>query len=162
MNLRILKAGLAGTALLGMAATAQAATTTGTAKGRILKQITLTATQDLDFGTIVSGAAADTVVISTGGSRTCGAGLVCSGTTTAAAFNATGSSGATVNITAAASVTLSEVGGATMNASLVKSANTMVLTGVSNIFNVGGTLTVGANQVDGVYTGSFNVSVDYQ
>jgi Mat/Ecp fimbriae major subunit len=35
-------------------------------------------------------------------------------------------------------------------------------TGASQIFFVGGSLAVGANQAAGTYTGSYNVSADYQ
>ena len=59
----------------------------GTAKAKILRQITLTNTSDLQYATVISGATASTVAVSTAGGVTCGTGLTCTGTTTAANFN---------------------------------------------------------------------------
>lgn len=151
-------AGVAAIALGGTAA--YAATANSTASARILKQVTVTKTADLDFGTIVTGTAPATVDISALGVRVCGAGLVCSGTTTAAAFGIVGTVGQTVRITAAGPVTLSS-GTNSMTATLLSSAATRTLTG-TDAFTVGGSLALGANQADGVYTGAFAVTVDYQ
>jgi len=48
-----------------------------------------------------------------------------------------------------------------MSSTLVASAATLTLA-ASNNFTVGGTLSVGGSQADGVYTGSFTATVDYQ
>ncbi len=162
MNIRLMKAALVGTVFAaGFAATgAQAATATATAKAQILRQITVTKTADLDFGTIVTGAAASTVVISPAGARTCGAGLVCTNAATAAAFGIVGTTGSVVTLAAAGPVSLVS-GGNNMSATLLTSAATRTLTGTDS-FTVGGTLSVGANQADGAYTGTFTVTVDYQ
>lgn len=162
MTIRSIKAALVGAALLaGFGATsAQAATASATARAQILRQVTLTKTADLDFATIVTAATASTVQVSPAGVRTCGAGLTCTGTVTAAAFGIVGTTGQTVTLAAAGPVTLTS-GANTMTATLATSAATRVLTGTDS-FTVGGTLSVGANQADGVYTGSFNVTVDYQ
>ena len=47
---------------------------------------------------------------------------------------------------------------------LTRSATTMTLANaaVGGSFQVGGTLSLAANQADGNYTGTFNVTVDYQ
>ncbi len=149
-------------AALGLGATsANAATATATARAKILRQITLTNTSDLQFGTIVTGATASTVAISTGGARTCGAGLVCSGATTAADFTIGGTTGMVVTISVPASVTLTS-GANSMTASLAASAATTTLVASAGNFSVGGTLAVGANQVDGDYVGTFTATVDYQ
>ena len=164
MKNQILKAIVATTTLaaLGLGATAaNAATATATARAKILRQVTLTNTSDLQFGTIVTGLAASTVAIDSAGVRTCGAGLVCTGTTTAADFTIGGTTAQVVTISVPASVTL--VSGANnMTASLAASAATATLAANAGAFSVGGTLSVGASQADGDYTGSFTATVNYQ
>lgn len=163
MTIRTFKAALVGTVVLaaGMGATsAQAATATATARANILRQITVTRTADLNFGTIVTGATADTVVISAAGARTCGAALVCTGTVSAAAFDIVGTTGSVVTLAAGGPVTLTS-GANSMTATLAASGATLTLDG-TDAFTVGGTLGVGANQADGVYAGTFTVTVNYQ
>jgi Mat/Ecp fimbriae major subunit len=164
MNTKFLKAAIlastvAATALVSTAA--QAATASATARARILRQVTVTNTSDLQFGTIVTAAAASTVVVSTAGARTCGAGLVCSGATTAAGFNVTGTTGQVVTISVPASVNLTS-GANSMTATLNSSASTATLVANAASFSVGGTLAVGASQADGDYAGTFTATVDYQ
>ena len=65
--------GAAIAALAMNASAAQAASATGTAKAKILRQITLSNTSDLEFATIISGAAASTVTVSPAGATNCGA-----------------------------------------------------------------------------------------
>jgi Mat/Ecp fimbriae major subunit len=152
---------LAGVAMLGFGATsANAATANADARANILRQITVTKTADLDYATIVTGAAASTVQVSTGGVRTCGAGLVCTGTVSAAGFSVVGTIGQVATVSVPATVSLTS-GANTMSSTLVSSAATLTLA-ATNSFNVGGTLSVGANQADGAYLGSFTVTVDYQ
>jgi len=45
---------------------------------------------------------------------------------------------------------------------LSTSTSALTLTGGVGSFNVAGTLSVGANQAAGTYTGQYNVSVNYQ
>ena len=52
--------------------------------------------------------------------------------------------------------------GHSMTATLVASKTTGILTGGSDSFSVGGTLTVGADQAPGSYAASFLVSIQYQ
>lgn len=152
---------LAGVATLGFSATAaNAATASADAKANILAQITVTKTADLDYATIVTGAAASTVIVTPGGVRTCGVGLVCTGTHTAAAFGVTGTIGQVATVSVPATVTLNS-GANSMTSTLVSSAAVMTLAAV-NSFNVGGTLSVGASQADGAYVGAFTVTVNYQ
>ena len=153
-------AGVLAVALGGTAA--YAATASATAKAKILKQVTVTKTADLDFGTVVTGTAPGTVIISSAGARTCGTGLVCSGSTAAAAFGIVGTTGQTVTISTPLTVSLTS-GLNSMSAGLLSSAATRTLSGTAaDQVTVGGTLSVGANPADGDYTGSFAVTVDYQ
>lgn len=169
MTNRINKLALATTAIfaLGLGSTgasAQAASANAVAKARILKQLTITRIADLDFGTIVTGTVASTVAIDAAGTRTCGTGLTCTQTPSAAKFTVTGSNNQVLTVSAPASVTLSN-GTNQMIAALSVPA-TLNLgnsgnTGTSLTF--GGTLNVGANQVDGIYASpEFAVTVNYQ
>lgn len=169
MGKMILKRAVLGAAVAAVAlsaGTAHAASATGQAKARILRQITLTNTSDLQFATIISGATASSVAVSTAGAATCGPNLVCTGTTTAANFDIQGTNNAVVLVGGDASVTLNGSLGGTMNATLDYSTNSLTLTAgpgtVGGSFQVGGTLSVGANQNSGDYTGTFNVTADYQ
>lgn len=164
MKIQMLKAIVATSTLatLGLGATAaNAATASATARAKILRQVTVTNTSDLQFGTIVTGAAASTVDIDSAGARTCGAGLVCTGTTTAADFTIGGTTGSVVTISVPATVTLNS-GGNSMSATLAASAATATMVGNAGSFSVGGTLTVGASQADGDYAGTFTATVNYQ
>ncbi|MBE1528282.1 hypothetical protein GGC65_002738 [Sphingopyxis sp. OAS728] len=154
--------GAAIAALAMNASAAQAASATGTAKAKILRQITLTNTSDLQYATIISGATAATVAVSTGGTRTCAAALTCTGTATAANFNVAGTEGAVVVVGGDSSVTLTGSLGGTMASTLTYSAPTITLGATGGSFQVGGTLSVGANQASGDYTGTFNVTANYQ
>jgi hypothetical protein len=141
------------------------ATASATASARVLQQITVTNTSDLDFGTVVAGTAASTVAISAAGTRTCGSGLTCTGTVSSANFNINGTRNTVVTITGDNTVSLANGSGGTMSASLTRSASTLTLASagpVGGSFQVGGTLNLGANQADGAYSGTFNVTVDYQ
>lgn len=139
---------------------AHAATASADARANILQQVTVNSDGSaLDFGTIVTGTSASTVSVSAGG-RSCGAGLVCSGTTSAAGFDVTGTDGQTVSVASDPTVTLVS-GTNSMTANIVSNVSTLTLTGGVGSFNVGGLLNVGANQADGAYVGSFNVTVNY-
>ena len=162
MTNRFMKAALVGTvAAAAFASTgAQAATATATARAQILQQLTVTRVADLDYATIVTGAAASTVIVTPAGARTCGAGLVCTGTATAANFSVVGTIGQVATVSVPAAVTLTS-GANTMASTLVSSTALMTLAATNN-FTVGGTLSVGANQADGAYAGTFTVTVNYQ
>lgn len=160
-----LKRALMGAAIAALAmnaSAAQAASATGTAKAKILRQITLANTSDLQYATIISGATASTVAVSTAYAATCGSGLTCTGTTTAANFNIAGTSGAVVLVGGDSSVTLNGSLGGTMTSTLTYSATNVTLSATGGSFQVGGTLSVGANQAAGDYSGTFNVTANYQ
>ncbi|WP_137869636.1 DUF4402 domain-containing protein [Sphingopyxis sp. 2PD] len=160
MKRAVVGAAIAALALNAPAAHAASATATATAK--ILRQITLTNTSALQYATIISGATASTVQVSTAGARICGAGLTCTGTTTAANFDVQGTDGAVVLVGGDPSVTLNGSLGGTMTSSLTYSVPNITLGATGGNFQVGGTLSVGANQTAGDYTGTFNVTANYQ
>ena len=164
-----MKRALAGAAIAVFAmnaSAAHAASATGTAKAKILRQITLSNTSDLEFATIISGAAASTVTVSPAGATNCGANLTCTGTPTAAGFDIQGTNGAVIVVGGDNAVTLTGSLGGTMSAALSYSATSVTLTAgpgsVGGSFRVGGVLSVGANQASGDYSGTFNVTANYQ
>jgi hypothetical protein len=162
--LRITAAGVA-IASFGIASAASAATETATAEAEILAalDVTLDATRNtLDFGSIAESGAGGTVTLTPAGALTCGAGLVCSGTTETPNFDIDGEANATVNISlTSANITLTS-GLNTMGVALSSSSASQVLDGSGvGTFDVGGILTVGANQAVGTYTGSLEVNVAY-
>jgi hypothetical protein len=165
MNIRTFKAVLASSAVLALglgANAAQAATATANAKVQILKAITVAKTADLDFGTVVTGASAGTVTLTAAGGFTCGTGLVCAGTAIPARFEVTGTALQFVTVSTGNATLLGP--GVSMGAVLTASVPSFKLTGVAatDAFTVGGVLSVNAAQVEGSYSGSFTVNVNYQ
>ncbi len=164
MNSTILKAVTicAVAATGGVAATsANAATATAPAFAKIYSQVTVINTSDLEFGTIVTAASPSVVDVSTAGARTCGAGLACLGTSSAADFIVGGSSGQVTTISVPASVTLTS-GTNSMFALLNPTNAVLTLVANAGTFSIGGTLLVGGAQAEGTYTGSFTATVNYQ
>lgn len=138
------------------------------ASARIVRPLTLTALQDLDFGTIVVDALAapQAVSVSQGGVLSgCSGALTCSGTVAAAQYNVTGTNNFVVNISATASdLTNTSSGGGELLAFTPNAPATVTLTNSGapgNNFNVGGSITVAPATVDGLYVGDIEVTVDY-
>ena len=147
----------------GVAATVQAAATTGNATATIIIPIAIANTTDLAFGSVVSSGSADTVIVSPAGARTCGGTLTCTNTVTAGAFDVTGGTGETYTISLPASATVTS-GGDTMTVDTFVSTPTPTgtLTGGAETLLVGATLQVSASQANGSYTGTYSVTVNYQ
>ncbi|MCL6683848.1 DUF4402 domain-containing protein [Sphingomonas alba] len=154
-------------ALLGTAPAFAATSVTGaapSATARIIRPLTLTATGSLNFGTIVMNnvTANRTVTVNPDGSITCAVELVCDTTGSFVTYNVTGTNGQTVNIikntstltgSNSGSLTLTPVG-----------ANSVVLTNSGapgKDFPIGGSIDIAPTTIDGVYTGTVDVQVDY-
>ena len=166
---------LAATAALAFTATEAAAapvnaTTNATAHARILRPLTLTSTQNLDLGDIVlsgTGAFSATVGISKDGTTfNCDGGsgnVTCSGTHQVAIYNVSGTKSQPVTI-AAGAVTLSDGAGNTLTLTpdFTSSLNLTNSGAPGDNFNIGGSITVADTTPDGVYTGTFAVTADYQ
>jgi len=140
-----------------------AATPVAKARVNIVKPLTLAATRDLHFGTIVV-TGDDSVSISQAGTVTCGAAANVTCDTTgaqSAQFHVTGSNNQLVKITASAS-TLAN-GASTLAFTPNAPANvTLPNSGASGAdFNVGGTVAVLASAPGGLYVGDINITVDY-
>jgi Mat/Ecp fimbriae major subunit len=138
---------------------------------------TLAKTRDLDFGSIIRGATAGTVTLNarTGvRTRTGGVALLGTGFTTAA-FSGSGTAGTQARLSVGApTVALTRVGGGatmTLNTLRVSIGGGAVQTLPRN-FNlpasglqtiaIGGRLNVAANQLGGVYAGTFTLTMNYQ
>jgi hypothetical protein len=143
--------------------TAVGAGTPATARAQIVDPLTLTKTSDLDFGTIVKksglGTTAETIVISSIGVVTCTTNTLCSGVTTSAGFNVTGSSSQLVKIY----VSPSNLSSGTNQIVFTPTAvNPITLdTSGAGTFKVGGSIPVSSATVSGVYIGNMDVTVDY-
>lgn len=155
-------------AFAGAAPAFAAATATADAKAEILSTLTLAVAtgSSLDFGQIANNGGGTVVVDPTTGNRTCSALLVCVGASSPVQFNVGGTTGAAVAVTLPSS-SVQLTGGSTGQKMTLSSftryfpsGNTLVA-GATD-FLVGGTLTVGATQAADLYSGTFNVSVEYQ
>lgn len=159
----VIAAVAAAIAVPAAAAPGDSATANGTATAEIVAPIAIVHDTGaaLDFGLIVPGTAAGTVVVDAAGNGTDGgdATLLPGSTTAADSFTVTGVADATYSIvTGTGSLTGP---GTAMAFSTAPSAPTGTLTGGTDSFTVGGTLTVGANQAGGTYTGSYTATVAY-
>ena len=165
----ILRTAAAGVAIasLGFASSASAVTATANAEAEILAALTLTvqAGDDLlDFGLIADNGAGGTVDVLPGSNvPTCAGGLVCSGAGASPNFDLVGEPGLSVGISFTdPTPDLDDGSGNLMNYALTSSSNSLFLDGAGDgTFDVGGTLTVGAGQPAGVYTGTFEVVAVY-
>ena len=166
----LVAAGAAALALTATSASAApvAAATPATATAKIYKPLSLTATRNLDLGTIVMGSlapAGETVSLTAAGGFTCGGGnLTCSGTPTTAQYNVRGTNNAVVRILVAASTLNGSLGGTLAFTPLAPATPSVTLTSSGapgDNFNVGGQITILPTTNEGVYTGSMDVTVDY-
>jgi hypothetical protein len=154
------------------------ATVAATAAGaKLIAPMTLTQTSPLHFGTInLLAAASGTVVLSTANARSITGGVALSAvapTCTNAAYNVTGTISSTYAVTLPGTITVTHTitPASTMSIGALKilfngGTETTVLTSTlsatgTGSFGLGGTLTVGAAQLAGIYAGTFAVTVDY-
>ena len=159
--------GLIGLAVLGAFPldSAQAEQATITARASIVKSLTLTKKQDLDFGTItLSGAAGTyTVSITPAGVLSCPAGATCAGPTVPAIMNVQGSNRQTVRITIGGTNLVNPIDGSQLafTPSSVASV-TLPNSGAPGIdFNIGGSIVI-PSTADGTYVGNVTVTAEYQ
>jgi len=176
---RIGAAGVAFATAMSMGTSAQAATANATATAEVLQALTLVSDgNDLDFGTmVVSGAG--TVALDVTNNRTCSVNITCSGTTSVAGFNVTGSANKSVTVVLPGAATVLrhstwtvadptkeiELANFVTDAPLVAGPpayNAIVLDGSgAGSFVVGGEITLDGTEIAGVYSGTFTVTADY-
>ena len=161
-------------ALIGFAAFAAtpahaASSQVATVSATVVKPLALSWVQDLDLGTIVLGPGTwsnATVGISKTGVFSCtNANVTCSGATQVAKYNVQGTNNNTARITAP-NVTLTNQSDPTKTLTLtVDNPGSIPIpnSGQPGVnFSLGGSVTVSSTTAGGVYSGTFNVTVDYQ
>lgn len=135
------------------------------ASATVIAPVTLVKTADLLFGAVVASTLyPGTVTVSPAGGRI-GSNLILSSADLGnpASFYLTGNPGVGFSINLPSSIILTGPGNSmqlTTFTSSPASIGSFNASGNATI-NVGGTLTVGANQAAGVYSGSFSITVDY-
>jgi hypothetical protein len=167
-SIRIAAIGTTALAALSLGSVAQAAgTASATATAQVLSTVAVTKTRDLAFGQIAVNGNGN-IVMNADGTGTCPAAIICTGTRNSAAFTVTGTAGTgvTANVTQT-SIDLTHATDTTKKFTLDSftvdfPAGSTLTSGVA-VFNVGGTLHVTtAAALAGLYTGTFNVNVEYQ
>lgn len=146
---------------------ASAETITARVSAKVVKPLVLKRVQDLDLGIVLIGSgtwSGARLTLSREGQLTCPAQLTCSGATQVAEYNVTGSNQMTVRISAP-DITLVNQSDPTKALTLVvDSPETILLTNSGSQgqnFPLGGSIDIDSTTVDGTYTGTFNVTVDY-
>ena len=148
----------------GLAINAYAAAATANATATVIAPIAISKTADLAFGKFAASTGG-TVVMAPAGTRTATGTVVLSTVTpgAAASFDVAGDNNATYAITLPASATISS-GTNTMTVgtftSTPSATGTLSASGTETV-TVGGTLTVASAQVAGAYTGTFDMTVEY-
>jgi hypothetical protein len=152
---------------LDQAAAAATPQLQATAGATVIRPLTVTKIQDMDFGDLSVGVAGTAVLEPNANSLTTTGGVLrVGGSPTCAEFVGAAQSNSVVNIKVPNNpVTLTRVGGTeTMTASsftLQGQSKRTLAKADSFTFRVGATLNVPANQVEGVYVGTFAVTVQY-
>ena len=160
---------LAAIASMAIATPAVAATTSAGTTVNIVRPVSISKILDMDFGTLSFAGFSGTraIVVSRTGALTCAADIVCTGVPKQARFNVQGTNKLVVNITYSGG-TLA-IPGAPPGAETIPfvadgpASVTMINSGAPGLnFDVGGTLTISPTLPGGVYTGTMNVTADYQ
>lgn len=158
-------AGLA-LATTSVPASAVSPATQATATARIYRPLQISFVRNLDFGTLVLAAGTwSGQVISmdqTGAVTGCGANVTCSGSPVAATYHLVGTNNAIVKIT---SLPFNLTGPGTI--AFAPNAPTTVNLGAAGSttgvdFSIGGSIVLNSTTPDGVYSGVFAVTADYQ
>lgn len=141
------------------------ASTTGHISAKIVSPVTINETQGLDFGTILAPTDnKQTVTISTDGSRASSDDsiLVSTNVGQAGLFNVTGADKQHMTINVTSSTTLTGTGDPmTVDNFTTDPASELTLSDSAGQIKVGAQLTVGAKQVEGDYSGTYTVTVNY-
>ena len=173
MRFKIALAALAASAAFATPAAAQVVTSTDTAevRGTVLQPLTLSRSQDLDFGTVLGSAIAGSVTIDADdGSRSVAGGVAEVGINNGqrAIFTGSGPAGDSVDLvltqpaggllyrdatTTLAGVLVLDQGGSTTRT--IDGAGAFAV-------GVGGSFTIAASQPAGVYTADFDLTAVYQ
>ena len=136
-----------------------------TAAAIVITPITVATTANLVFGAVQPKSIAGSVTLSPSGTRT-GSNVVLSSMElgNAARFNITGYANANFTIALPNNIILTGPGTEMTLSSFtsdLETSSTISAAGTATL-TVGGTLAIAANQAPGAYSGSFNVTVNYQ
>jgi hypothetical protein len=155
---------------LALAPQAMAVTASGTAKANVIRNITITEDQILDFGKFAPGLTGGTVRVFANGSSNSSGDVNVIDPANPGIFAVTGEPNEFFQInTTSSNVTLTRVGGSQTMTSVLETADaannpingrTLNGSGTANVY-VQGVLTVSAAQAAGRYEGTYSVSVDY-
>jgi len=156
-------------AALAAAAPARAANNVAQVQASVVKPLILTSLQNLDLGTMTLGPGTwsnATVAISKAGIFSCtNANVIWIGATQVASYNVSGTNNRVVLISAP-NVTLVNQVDPTKTLTLVVDKPASVLLTNSGPpgtnFSLGGSITLSSTTAGGTYSGTFNVTVDYQ
>lgn len=158
---------LAGWAALA-AAPAPGASKVVTISASVTKPLTLAWVQNLDLGSIALGPgtwSGAVIGISRTGALSCAnLNVTCSGTTSVAQYQVTGSNRQVVRISAPNVTMVNQSDPARTLLLTIDSPGSVALPNSGQpgaIFALGGSLTLSSETASGVYTGTFNVTVDY-
>jgi spore coat protein U-like protein len=159
-KLTVMGAAMAAMLFAGQAYAANSVTTSASVE--IAAPIAITQTGTLAFGSLVPSASAGTATVAPGGSTVSVSGGVSEigGSVSSPSYTVTGATGATYSVSVPGPVDLTS-GGDTISMALTNDGGGS-LTGGTDTFNVGGTLSIDANQPAGSYAGTFSVTVNYQ
>ena len=146
-------------------APAHGAETTIQASAKVVKSLTLTKKQDLDFGTVTLSGSAGTYTVSMGmdGLLSCPVGATCAGASTPGIMNVQGSNRSTVRISVSGASLVNNLDGTSI--AFMPDAPASVTLANSGFpgtdFNIGGSIQIPAS-ADGTYAGTLQVTVEYQ
>lgn len=141
---------------------AKAASTSGNASATIAVPISVSESSALSFGSVIRSASAGTVVINTSGTRSVTGGVTALGGTVSAASFAVSGEGSAAYTISFTDGTLTGPGTSMAVSTFTNDGSGSLSGGGSETVNVGATLSVGANQTEGAYTGTYTVTVNYQ
>lgn len=162
------KAAVAGLSIFAFSGVTQAEVLSASVQANVEQPISLAEIEPMDFATILPNNLADQIVMSqatnspsltsTTGNSTL------SGTFTRGLVRITGTPNATATVQVDASTTVTSPNGDTMTVDSFAANRTAPLIGASGETDIiiGATLNIAANQPAGLYTGTYNVTVNYQ
>lgn len=148
-----------------MSNAAYAATQQADATVQVLAAVQLSAVSDLDFGVVAASAAGGTVSLGASASAVpVGTGVIAISGGSAASFQVTqATNGEVIDLTVGNPAPLTGPGANIALSGLTLSNNSITFSSTSlQTIYVGGTISLNPNQVAGTYTGSFDVTAEYQ
>ncbi|MCC6480434.1 DUF4402 domain-containing protein [Sphingorhabdus sp.] len=148
-----------------MSNAAYAATQQADATVQVLAAVQLSAVSDLDFGVVAASAAGGTVSLGASASAVpVGTGVIAISGGSAASFQVTqATNGEAIALTVGNPAPLTGPGANIALSGLTLSNNSITFSSTSlQTIYVGGTISLNPNQVAGTYTGSFDVTAEYQ